>query len=190
MTVRALRLCLALLGLLGGPALAQDGDVVDPQQAGTVDMMLGERALSLFTSSSVYDTVRIGSVSISPVNPDDTGPDAKMLLSIMANANPDGTGAMVTLMVEYIRNPGEDGVVTMADFTEEAGAVPFWSAGAAGRQPMTLTVESFEFDGTVGRITGAFAGELCKTADWGQAPDPADCQTVSGRLDSAVYQGL
>lgn len=189
MTFRFLSLSAAALVLSSGAALAQEGDVTDLKPAGEIRFAFGGKEMAFVTSSSVYDTVRIGSGSISPVDPEATGPGAKQLLSLMATSSLEG-GEMITLMIEYTADPGKDGVVTMVEYTNAEMTPPYWAAGAAGRKPVVVKFESFAFDGKSGAASGRFEGELCKTADWGAAPDPADCGAVTGSFATELYQGL
>lgn len=172
-------------------AMAQDseGDTTDLQVAGKVDWAFGDKALAFVTTSSVYDTARIGSAAVVPADPSQTGPEAKKLLDIGGWEGTSGPGS-IFIGVEYSADPARDGTVTTVQYYTEMSTLPYWSNGAEGKAPVTVTFESFTFDGAKGHAKGSFAGDLCKVADWEAAPDPADCVAVKGTFDTEVYAGL
>lgn len=178
-----------VLLLAAGPLAAQEGDSSDVRRAGAVRLTVGDTSFSLLTTSSVYDTVRVGSASISPVDPDDTSAGAKQLLSLMATATLEG-GTMINIVMEYAKSPGEDGAVVLAEYADDVLSLPLWSAGAKGHPPPTVTFDSFSFDGKTGAMVGSFTADLCKTLDWGAEPDPNDCMTMTGQFDTELYLGL
>lgn len=180
----ALALTLAAL-----PAAAQEGDTSDLEVSGQVDWSFGDKAMSYVTSSSVYDTLRVGSGSVTPLDPEDTGPQAKKLLTVMATETIEG-GGLVSLGIEYVADPAKDGVVGRVDFTPDPLETVLWVNGATGAAPITVTIDSFAFDGATGKVSGSFAGDLCKAADWDSPPDPKTCTPVKGSFVTDLYAGL
>lgn len=177
------------LALVSGPLAAQEGDTTDLEISGKVEWTFGDTALSYVTSSSVYDTMRVGSGSVTPVNPDDTGPDAKKLLTVMATESIEG-GGLFSIGIEYTADPAKDGVVGRVDYTPDPMATALWVNGAAGVAPVTVTLDSFAFDDATGKVSGSFAGDLCKAADWDTPPDPKDCTAIKGSFVTDLYAGL
>lgn len=177
------------LTLAALPVAAQEGDTTDLEISGQVDWSFGDSALAYVTSSSVYDTLRVGSGSVTPVNPDDTSPTAKKLLTVMATESIEG-GGLFSLGIEYTADPAKDGVVTRVDYTPDPMASGLWVNGAAGAVPVTVTLDSFAFDGATGKVSGHFEGALCKAADWDTPPDPADCTAIKGSFVTDLYAGL
>lgn len=180
----ALALTLAAL-----PAAAQEGDTTDLEVSGQVDWTFGDQTLSYITSSSVYDTLRVGSGSVTPVNPDDTSPTAKKLLTVMATETMEG-GGLFSLGIEFVTDPVRDGTVTRVDYTPDPMASTIWVNGATGAAPVTVTFDSYAFDGATGKVSGHFEGALCKAADWDSPPDPADCTAIKGSFVTDLYAGL
>lgn len=171
------------------PAGAQEGDTTDLELSGQVNWTFGDRALAYVTSSSVYDTLRVGSGSVTPVNPDDTSATAKKLLTVMATETMEG-GGVFSLGIEFTADPVQDGVVTRVDFTPDPMAATLWVNGATGAAPVTVTLDSYTFDGATGKVTGSFEGALRKAADWDTPPDPADCTAIKGSFVTDLYAGL
>lgn len=180
---------LIALSFTAAPVAAQEGDTTDLELSGQVDWSFGDTAMSYVTSSSVYDTVRVGSGSVTPVNPDDTSATAKKLLTVMATESIEG-GGLFSLSIEFVADPAKDGMVTRVDFTPDPMATTLWVNGAAGAAPVTVTLDSYAFDGAAGKVSGRFEGALCKAADWDTPPDPADCTTVKGSFVTDLYAGL
>lgn len=177
------------LTLAALPATAQEGDTTDLEISGQVDWTFGEKTLNYITSSSVYDTMRMGSGSVTPVNPDDTSPTAKKLLTVMATETMEG-GGVFSLGIEFTADPAKDGVVTRVDFTPDPMAATLWVNGATGAAPVTVTLDSYAFDGATGKVNGSFEGALCKAADWDSPPDPKDCTAIKGSFVTDLYAGL
>lgn len=194
------RLCgrLMVAGLVavlvaGSPAVrAQDtgeGDTTDLQVAGQVNWTLGDKAMAYVTTSSTYDTLRIGSASVMPADSEDPATAGKKMLDIGGWEGIDGPGS-IYIGLDYTEDPAKDGTVITVQYYAEMAQLPYWSSGAEGKAPVTVTFDSFSFDGAKGHAKGSFAGELCKVTSWEAAPDPADCVPVAGTFDTEVYGGL
>lgn len=164
------------------------GDTTDARPAGDVSWSFGDQALSFVTASWEYDTLRSGSATITPDDPEATAPDAAKTMSIMASETVDG-GAMLTLTLNFAADPARDGVVGYVEYAPDPSNPPLWVNGADGAAPVTVTIDSYAFDGTAGKVAGHFAGDLCKSADWDTAPDPRDCTAVKGSFSTEVYPG-
>lgn len=177
------------LTLAAFPATAQEGDTTDLEVSGQVTWTFGDTALAYVTSSSVYDTMRVGSGSVTPVNPDDTSPTAKKLLTVMATETMEG-GGLFSLGIEFTTDPASDGTVTRVDYTPDPMAATLWVNGAPGAAPVTVTFEGYAFDGATGKVSGSFEGALCKAANWDSPPDPKDCTPVKGSFVTDLYAGL
>lgn len=181
----------AVLALgLSAPALqAQEGDVTDIQPAGEIALTVGGTAMTYVTSSSEMDTMRIGSSYVMPLDPSDTTPGAPQVLTITGFETLDG-GGLFSLGLEFTADPARDATVGRVEFTSNPELPETWLNGAAGATPITVTIDSYVFDGAAGKVTGSFAGDLCKAADWEAAPDPKDCKAVSGRFSTEIFAGL
>ncbi len=179
------------VGLAAQAVRAQEtdeGDTTDLKPAGTVTWTFGGAAKAFVTTSSVYDTIRIGSAAVYPAEPEG-GAAPRQVLDIGAFETPDG-GAMLSVTLEFTADPMKDGVPKVAQYFPDVAELPFWTSGAEGAAPLTITLDSYSFDGTSGKVAGRFEAALCKAADWEAAADPKDCTAVSGRFETEVYPGL
>lgn len=181
----------AVLALgLSAPALqAQEGDTTDTQPAGEIALTVGGTAMTYVTSSSEMDTIRIGSSYVMPLDPSDTTPGAPQVLTITGFESLEG-GGLFSLGLEFTADPARDATVGRVEFTSNPELPETWLNGAEGAAPVTVTIDSYVFDGRAGKVTGSFAGDLCKAADWEAAPDPKDCKPVSGRFSTEIFAGL
>jgi hypothetical protein len=183
-------LAIAALALSASALLAQDeGDTVDARPAGEIVWTFGDKALTYVTSSAELDTMRIGSASVMPADPSDTRPDAPKTLTVMGFESLEG-GALLSLSVDFTADPAKDGVVGRVDFTPDPNDTAVWVNGADGAPPVTVTIDSYSFDGTSGAVTGHFAGDLCRSPDWDSAPDPKDCTAIGGTFRTEVYPAI
>jgi hypothetical protein len=183
-------LAFSVLALSAPALLAQeDGDTVDAQPAGEIVWTFGDKALAYVTSSSELDTMRIGSASVMPADPSDTRPDAPKMLTVMGFESLEG-GGIVSLSLDFTTDPAQDGVVGRVDFTPDPNDTAVWVNGAEGAPPVTVTIDSYRFDGTSGEVTGHFAGDLCKSPDWDSDPDPKDCTAIGGSFRTEVYPAI
>ncbi|MBF9030455.1 hypothetical protein HKCCE3408_08615 [Rhodobacterales bacterium HKCCE3408] len=154
------------------------------EEFGTIETTYAGEGRTWFTISMVQDGETLASADLSE------GRMGLVNLHLQGHPRPTFTSSDVlsidaTFMGEVAA--GAEPMTLEIMYLPEGMSGPIWTSQDAPTPPMIVleTLETAEA-GQVGSVAATFAGEVCFRASMREEPDPTNCNTIEGRIDSQL----